>query len=191
MGLTVTPGMSFGQGFASADPWARMNTLLSFGRQGVAPVNTGGPGNVGAGVGMAPPSNSPANIAIPGVQAAAPMAGGYGGGFMGPVAPQGAQVPAASVPAGDGQGWFQKMGGLEGLGSITSGLGDLAGIWSAIQQVGMARDQLRFDKSSYATNLANQTQSYNTTLEDRTRQRFAFEGKSGAEADTYLKAHSL
>lgn len=80
---------------------------------------------------------------------------------------------------------------LDGIGSVMSGIGNFAQIATALKQIGVAKDQLSFQKQAYNTNLANQTQSYNTALEGRTRARFHTEGRSAADVDAYLAKHSL
>jgi hypothetical protein len=118
-------------------------------------------------------------------------------------APQRSLVPQANVvptnaainpeiPGGPAstQGWFGKIGGLEGLASIADGLASLGQVYGAIQGVKMAKKQLDFSERAYNTNLANSTQSYNTALEDRARSRFHTEGRA-SEVDSYLAKHSL
>lgn len=104
-----------------------------------------------------------------------------------------ATVPGMATPgaAAGGTGWFNKMGGLEGLGSIAQGLASLGQVWAAIQGVGIARDQLDFSKKAFNKNLANQTKSYNTALEDKVRARYFTEGRSASDVDTYLAQNRL
>lgn len=84
-----------------------------------------------------------------------------------------------------------KIGGIEGLGSILEGIASLGQIWAAIQGVNVAKDTLSFNKEAWETNLANQTQSYNTSLEDRIRSRSVTEGWEDGAVDDYLAQHSL
>lgn len=93
-------------------------------------------------------------------------------------------------PGGFG-GFMGKMGGLEGLGSIGQGIGSAVQAYAALKGLGLAKDQLNFSKEAYGTNLANTTQSYNTTLEDRTNARFKTEGRGAGEVSDYLAKHSL
>ena len=89
-------------------------------------------------------------------------------------------------------GMMQKGGlNLEGLGNIMGGIGSLANIYSSLQAIGVAKDNLNFQKEAFGTNLGNQRQSYNTALEDRTRSRMHTEGKTSADVDAYLAKHSL
>ena len=103
----------------------------------------------------------------------------------------GVGAPVAGAPAGATRGFFGKIGGLEGLGTIAKGLASLGGVYAALKGVGLARDQLDFSKRTYDTNLANSTKSYNTTLEDRARARFITEGRSDEELQKYLDKNRL
>lgn len=200
MGLIVTPGsfgasqdsnLSFGSGYG--DPMSFANTMASFGGMSGTPMM--GP----AGMPMAPAApammpGTPANLAMP--SNAAPMMSSMGGtginlGALIGMNP-GQAAPGAALPgAAGGAGWFNKIGGLEGIGSIASTLGDLGKLWGAFQGVKMARDQLNFSKDSYNTNLHNTTQDYNTSLEGKIRSQYRTEGRSSSDADRYLAAHSL
>ncbi len=71
------------------------------------------------------------------------------------------------------------------------GLGSLFSAWNGMQSLGLARDQLQFQKDAFNTNLANSTQSYNTALEDRIRGRTSnYEGKE-QDVQTYLNNNRL
>lgn len=74
--------------------------------------------------------------------------------------------------------------GLQGLNTIGN-------IWGAWQANKLAKDQLNFTKNFANRNLANQTQSYNTALEDRARARAAVEGQTSAEAQAYIDKNRL
>lgn len=54
------------------------------------------------------------------------------------------------------------------------GLGSLASLWMGNKSLGMAKDQFNFTKDMTNTNLNNQLQTYNTSLEDRLRTRGQF-----------------
>ena len=60
------------------------------------------------------------------------------------------------------------LGGLQSLGNL----------WQAWEANKLAKEQFKFNKGFATTNLANSIQSYNTTLEDRTRARAFTEGQS-------------
>lgn len=102
---------------------------------------------------------------------------------MGGATPQGVTPPDSD---GFQVGWnmptFQM--GLQGLNTI----GNLWGAWQANK---LARDQLNFTKDFANRNLANQTQAYNTALEDRGRSRAAVEGQTSAEAQAYIDRNRL
>jgi hypothetical protein len=91
---------------------------------------------------------------------------------------------------GVSKGWFDRIGGGEGLGAILEGIGQLGSVWAAIQQNKIAKESLKFQKDAYKTNLANQTKSYNTALEGRAQLRFSQEGNLGAK-DDYLNNNRL
>ena len=74
--------------------------------------------------------------------------------------------------------------GLQGLNTIGN-------IWGAWQANKLAKDQLNFTKNFANRNLANQTKSYNTALEDRARARAAVEGQTAAEAQAYIDKNRL
>lgn len=68
---------------------------------------------------------------------------------------------------------FADMTGLQRLSAGMSIAGNLANIWSGIQQNRLARDNFNFQKGVMNTNLANQIASYNTALEDTIRGRYS------------------
>lgn len=73
------------------------------------------------------------------------------------------------------------MKGLEGLGNL----------WGAWQSNKLAKDQLNFTKNFARANLANQTQAYNTSIEDRARSRGAVEGQTSAEQAAWVNRNRL
>ena len=74
--------------------------------------------------------------------------------------------------------------GLQGL----QGLGNLWGAWQSNK---LAKDQLDFTKRFATANLANQTQAYNTALEDRARARAAVEGQNAQQQQDYVDRNRL
>lgn len=107
--------------------------------------------------------------------------------LMGSISPGGQFGPTG----GQQGGWLSNIGGLEGLGSIMKGIGSLGQVYAAIKGIGIAKDQLNLSKEAYNTNLTNQRQTYNTSLEDRIRARYNTEGRSAGDVDSYLQKHSL
>ena len=96
----------------------------------------------------------------------------------------------APTTAANGQ---MQAGGLnlDGIGSIMNGIGSAVSIYTALSKLGLAKDQFKFQKDAYNTNLNNQTQSYNTALEDRITARNHAQGGTSADVDSYLAQHSL
>ena len=81
---------------------------------------------------------------------------------------------------------FAKYGGL-----ALQGIQALGNLYMGNKMYGLAKDQFRFQKDFANKNLANSMKTYNNALADRINSRYAFEGRSQAEADDYLKKHSL
>ena len=97
---------------------------------------------------------------------------------------------AAATDADGSPSWFTNNR-IEGIGAIADVLGSFGQIYSAIQATKLAREQLKFTKEAYNTNLVNQTKSYNTSLEDRIRSRYTQENRTTSDADAYLARHAL
>lgn len=158
------------------------NYPLSFGSDGSAPgmdfstlsLGSDPSGQVAKGaVGMV--ANQPANTAVLG---AAPGVAGLSGAMNG---------------AGAQGGFLKGIGGLDGLASIAKGIGSLGSMFAAFKGLSLAKDQFNFQKQSYATNLANQTKSYNTELTDRATARFQGTGSATAATDAadYIAKNKL
>jgi|TARA_B110000908_G_scaffold145282_1_gene175454 hypothetical protein len=104
----------------------------------------------------------------------------------------GLQKMLFDAPSYNAQGVGVKGGmNLDGLGSIMQGVGGMAKMYTALKSIGIAKDNLQFQKDSYNTNLGNQTKTYNTNLEDRTRTQYRTEGKTSADVDSYLQKNRL
>lgn len=73
------------------------------------------------------------------------------------------------------------LGGLQTIGSI----------WNAWESQKLAKKQFAFQKDVTETNLRNQIQSYNTTLEDRSRSRAHTEGQDASTAQAYIDNNRL
>lgn len=89
-----------------------------------------------------------------------------------------AGAPGVSAPGRTGiLGGLGKIGGWFGKNGQT--IGNLANIFSSginayvgLKQLGLASDALNFEKKAFKTNLANQVDSYNTQMRDRTTGRW-------------------
>ena len=86
-----------------------------------------------------------------------------------------------------------ETGGLNlgNLGTVLGGAQAIGNLWNSFQQNKLAKDQMRFQKDAYRTNLENSTQTYNTALEDRIRSRYNTEGRSDQETESYLNKNRL
>lgn len=121
-----------------------------------------------------PVSGTGGTTGVTGVTVQSPTTPGTGAG----VGPQ----------QGSGPGFWSQEGGA---GLILGGVQVLGNLWSSYQAHKMAKEQMAFAREQWDTNLANQTQTYNTALEDRIRSRHFTEGKGSGETDAYLSEHSL
>lgn len=84
-------------------------------------------------------------------------------------------------------GFFQQGGGAQiGLGAIKT----LGSLWNSYQQNKLAKQSLALQTRTFETNLANQRKTYNNSLEDRIRARYATEGRSD-QADAKIEASRL
>lgn len=114
------------------------------------------------------------------------------GSLAPPVANNAVQPGLGGTGQGDKPGMFggiwDKIGGLEGAMGLLQGIGS---IWAANKQLGMMKESLNLNRRAFETNLANQTKSYNTALEDRANARASFTGQSRAETDDYINRHRL
>ena len=167
---------------------------MSYQYTGLPSTEMAGFGMGGYSMGVPAPVNMPAPAPV---VAAAPSSFGMtmaptGAGVRGPggaiaMPPSGT---GGGAPAGQ-QGWFGRMGGLEGVASLAQGLASLGQLYGAFQGVKLAKEQLGLQREAYQTNLANQRKSYNTALEDRINSRHVMEGRSAAETSAYLDKNRL
>lgn len=116
-----------------------------------------------------------------------PQTTGISGAGMQPMG----QVQGAPMSTGGQQqgGNFWSQNG--GAGMILGGISVLGSLWNSYQQHRLAREQMSFARETFYTNLENQTQTYNTALEDRIRARHNTEGRGSGETDAYLSEHRL
>lgn len=109
-----------------------------------------------------------ANIAVP--TPTGPTTGGGGAG-------------ASATP-----GFFAEGGiGQFALGTIHT----LGSLWNSFQQNKLAKQSMAFQKDAFNQNMTNQKKTYNTALEDRINARYVTEGKSQAEAQSYIDRNKL
>lgn len=100
---------------------------------------------------------------------------------------QGVQAPAMQqTGAGTGLGFNLGTGQL-----VLGAIGTLGNLWSAFQAQKLAKEQFDFQKGVTNTNLANQIQSYNTSLVDRINARSFMQGDSQETTNAYIAANSL
>jgi len=78
-----------------------------------------------------------------------------------------------------------------GLGGLLGGASDILGGLLGFGQNKLAKKTFNFQKDAFNANLANQVQSYNTSLEDRVRARHNTEGRTGAFTESYLGRNRL
>lgn len=67
-------------------------------------------------------------------------------------------------------GWFGKNG--QTIGNWANVIGQGVNAYVGLQQIGLAKDALKFEKKAFKTNLANQVDSYNTQMKDRVTGRW-------------------
>jgi hypothetical protein len=87
-----------------------------------------------------------------------------------------------------GPGFWSKDGGA---GMLLGGVQVLGNLWSSYQAHKIAKEQMAFAREQWDTNLENQTQTYNTALEDRIRGRYAAGVRSDSEVQNEIDRHSL
>lgn len=192
------------------------NSLLSYG----VPIGSQKRGNLGFG-GNGPLAGPNAGITTMGmggqnagqftynsVSTPTPVGGSYntpsnvsnnsgGFGFDSQVNPQQASMQGFGMPDNrpppktpDGGGIFGPEG-LSKISTISDVISGFGQIYAGIQANKIAKESLAFQKESYAENLGNQIQSYNTSLEDRARARYAQSNGTTAQADAYIDKNRL
>ena len=110
-------------------------------------------------------------------------------------------LPSATVdPISSGTNQFGQMGGGGnfwskdgGAGMVLGGVQVLGNLWSTYQQQKMAKEQMSFAREQWDTNLANQTQTYNTALRDKAQGAANYAGKAGDPnfVDDYVDRNKL
>lgn len=120
---------------------------------------------------------------------AAPVTGATGATGMTDVTVASPTTPNVGTAQTGGQGNFWSQNG--GAGLILGGVQVLGNLWNSYQAHKMAKEQMAFAREQWDTNLANQTQTYNTALEDRIRGRYAQGTRTEAELQSQIDEHSL
>lgn len=92
----------------------------------------------------------------------------------------GGQIATPGVNLNQSNGFGFNMPTLQ-LG--LQGLNAISGLYFGSKALGMAKDQFNFSKQMAQTNLKNQVNAYNTSLEDRLRTREQF--NTGASGDAW------
>jgi hypothetical protein len=102
-----------------------------------------------------------------------------------PTAPNLGGAPGAGG-AGSGLGF-----NVGTLGLALGGLNTIGNLWQAFESNKLAKQQFNFSKNFAMKNLANQIQTYNTSLEDKINSRYYTQGQSQDEANAYIQSHKL
>ena len=120
-----------------------------------------------------------------------PPMGSVGGAGMADVTVQAPQIPQMQGGMGMGQGGPGFMSPQGGMGMVMGGIQVLGNLWSSFQAHKMAKEQMKFAREQWDTNLENQTQTYNTSLEDRIRGRYATGTRTEEQLQGEIDEHSL
>lgn len=135
------------------DPYAAWNTPVSTMDQ-VSQLSSGGDW-------LAPANGA----SVPGMPSGAPAGfGGAAGSFGGPAA------TGVLSRLGKIGGWLGKNG--QNIGNWANIASQGINAYVGLQQLGLAKDAFKFEKKAFKTNLANQVDSYNTQMNDRTTGRW-------------------
>lgn len=130
-----------------------------------------------------------AQMGMNNVQVASPGMTGPANNGVGSAVVQSPQVPqVGGTGAQQGSGFWSPNGGA---GLVLGGIQVLGNLWSSFQAHKMAKEQMAFAREQWDTNLANQTQTYNTALEDRIRGRYATGTRSEEQLQGEIDQHSL
>lgn len=153
-----------------------MSIANAFDNYGSVTTNGTQLGTTGVGLSMGQPTNMPTGPASApmDVTVASPNSGLSGAGN--------------GAGSQQGSGFWSKDGGA---GLILGGVQVLGNLWSSFQAHKMAKKQMAFAREQWDTNLANQTQTYNTALEDRIRGRYATGTRSEEQLSGEIDKHSL
>ena len=118
-------------------------------------------------------------------------------GTSSPVSAVTGNVPGVSDASGSTSllgDLFTKEGGGLDTGNLKVAMGGIQAVgnlWNSYQQSKLAKEQMKFSKDAFATNLGIQKKTYNTALTDRIKARHRTEGKSSAQTNAYLKENRI
>lgn len=101
-------------------------------------------------------------------------------------------APPVGGAGGGGTGLGTGLGMNLGTAQLAlGGLGTIGNLWMAFNAQKLAKEQFSFQKGITNTNLANQIQSYNTSLADKINSRVAQEGGDASQAQAYVDNNKL
>ena len=103
-------------------------------------------------------------------------------------APTQTPVSGAGAQTGGAGNFWSKDGGA---GLVLGGIQVLGNLWNSYQSHKMAKEQMAFAREQWDTNLANQTQTYNTALADRIKGRYAVGERTDAEVQAEVDRNKL
>ena len=105
--------------------------------------------------------------------------------------------PSTGIGGDQGKGgWLDNLfsttdnSGNTQQGSLTQGIGalsSLAGAWAGFEKMGVAKDQLAFNKDVFNKNYAAQQHTVNTKLEDRQMRRNSASPTASIPVDQYMQ----
>lgn len=98
------------------------------------------------------------------------------------------QFGMPQTATGAGTGFGMNIGTGQ---TAIAGLAALSNIWGANKAANLAADQFKFTKDVTNTNLNNQIQSYNTSLNDRLTSRGVAQGQTSAEVQAQIDKNRL
>lgn len=111
------------------------------------------------------------------------------------VSPLGNSLNAAVAPTPPtGPDWLSMEGAFGKNGWAGTALGAASGLmqgFMGMQNYGLAKDQLNFQKDAFEKNLANQTKLTNNSLEDRQRARVASNAGAYQSVDDYMRQNRV
>ncbi len=172
---------------------------MNYGQIPATSYNVASP-TTGATTGMASPAVAP--VVMP-TGAGSPMTG-VASGVGTPVTPMtnagGTGTGVAPVAGGqqnlgnnllwNGTGENRTLN-YDGMQMIAGGLQTIGNLYMAWQQNKLAKDSLQLQRDNYETNLANQTTSYNNSLEDRIRGRYTRSQQNDPAIQAQIDERSL